>query len=119
MAGFVSGTLAWGTYTSLNYQILLYLSSRVVVGLWKRAGIAWTQQQQQQGTTTTANHQKNMPTTITSRWLYRFGAGLIWGLSMILFEECPHVLHPSLRKSMDEIFRRPIPSSQSIQLQSS
>ena len=30
---------------------------------------------------------------------------VVWGLVMVLFEESPHVLHRSLKSSMDEIYR--------------
>lgn len=36
---------------------------------------------------------------------YPFGAAAVWGLVMALFETYPHVLHPSLKRSMDEIYR--------------
>ena len=32
-------------------------------------------------------------------------ASLLWAIVMVLFEESPDVLHPSLKKSMDEIYR--------------
>jgi hypothetical protein len=38
--------------------------------------------------------------------LYPFSAALVWGTVMALFEESPHVLHPSLKMSMDEIYRQ-------------
>ncbi|KAL7572009.1 hypothetical protein ACA910_001664 [Epithemia clementina (nom. ined.)] len=113
LAGMVSGSLVWGTYTPLNYQILLYLASRVTVGLWKlwwssvlQSNIHERNSNDDQSTTTKARPTKISSFRQSSSLVYRFSAGLIWGLSMILFEECPQVLHPSLRKSMDEIFRR-------------
>lgn len=36
---------------------------------------------------------------------YPLAAAGIWGTVMMLFEEYPGVLHPSLRRSMDEIYR--------------
>lgn len=36
---------------------------------------------------------------------YPLGAAAVWGIVMALFEACPHVLHPSLKRSMDEIYR--------------
>jgi hypothetical protein len=32
-------------------------------------------------------------------------SALMWGLAMMLYEESPHVLNPSLKSSMDEIYR--------------
>ena len=38
-AGAIGGYLIWGRYSSVNYQVVLYLASRVLVGLWKRYGV--------------------------------------------------------------------------------
>jgi hypothetical protein len=32
-------------------------------------------------------------------------SALLWGVAMMLYEESPHVLNPSLKSSMDEIYR--------------
>jgi peroxisomal membrane protein 4 len=42
---------------------------------------------------------------------YPLFAAAVWGLVMMLFEERPDVLHPSLKKSMDEIYRYKIQQS--------
>ena len=73
----------------MNYQVVLYLASRVIVGLWKRT----------------------VPTDATGAFvanhprLYPVAAAAVWGVVMMLFEDSPNVLHPSLKKSMDEIYR--------------
>ena len=85
IAGGVGGYFVWGRYNSLNQQILLYLTSRVLVGLWKRM--------RQQSSSDTRNSN------------FSFLAALTWAFVMALFEESPDVLHPSLKKSMDEIYR--------------
>lgn len=85
-AGAIGGYLIWGRYSSVNYQVVLYLASRVLVGLWKRYGVG--------------HEHPN---------LYRFAAAAVWGVVMMLFEECPEVLHPSLKSSMDEIYRFGLP----------
>lgn len=36
---------------------------------------------------------------------YPWAAAGIWGTVMMLFEEYPGMLHPSLKRSMDEIYR--------------
>jgi hypothetical protein len=38
------------------------------------------------------------------RTTYRIAASLVWALVMYLWENAPDDLHPSLRKSMDEIY---------------
>jgi hypothetical protein len=92
VAGAVGGYFVWGRYSSVNYQIVLYLTSRVLVGLWKRH---WLR-----------NHTSTdlLPEALTKR-SYAIGAATVWGLVMFLFESHPEVLHPSLKNSMDEIYR--------------
>lgn len=91
LAGAVGGYIIWGRYSSVNYQLILYLASRILVGCFQLArekGIrpfSW----------------KRLSFTNS----YPYGAALIWGTVMMLFEEYPNVLHPSLRRSMDEIYR--------------
>lgn len=85
LAGSVGGYIIWGRYSSVNYQILLYLVSRVLVGLWKRSKI-------------------RLPDAL-DRQSFRLGSALVWGLVMYLFEDSPEVLHPSLKRSMEEIYR--------------
>jgi hypothetical protein len=85
LAGAVGGYIVWGRYSAVNYQILLYLSSRVIVALGKR--------------TLFKGERKPHP------WLYSMFAAAVWGLAVALFEESPDVLHPSLKSSMDEIYR--------------
>jgi len=52
-------------------------------------------------------HQEHQlrPSTKTQDQSYPWLVAVIWGLSMVLFEESPHLLHKSLRSSMDEIYR--------------
>ena len=88
VAGAVGGYLVWGRYSGVNYQIVLYLTSRVLVGLAKHLQEAY------------------LPSdAIPFHQSYPLFAAAIWGLVMMLFEEHPDVLHPSLKKSMDEIYR--------------
>ena len=91
LAGAVGGYIVWGRYSGVNYQLILYLTSRILVGcviLASEKGIppfSW----------------KRLSFTNTYPW----AAAGIWGTVMMLFEEYPSVLHPSLRRSMDEIYR--------------
>lgn len=79
VGGMIGGYFCWGDYTTVNNQMLLYLSSRVLLATWKRL-----------------THIR-VPFPIV--------AALIWGAVMCLFEDDPDVLHPSLKASMDEIYR--------------
>ena len=91
IAGALGGAAVWGRYSSINYQINLYLAVRILVG-----GL-------------TLARERGVPpfnwTGLTFNRSYRVTAAAVWGIVMLFFEECPHVLHPSLRKSMDEIYR--------------
>jgi hypothetical protein len=71
----------------------LYLTSRVLIGLAKRA---WEKVHgKPHHHSNVLQHPKTFPLI----------AATVWGLVMVLFEESPHVLHRSLRQSMDEIYR--------------
>lgn len=91
VAGAVGGYIVWGRYSSINYQLVLYLASRVIVGCMKLA------------------RKKGVPPfawkSSTFKNTYPWAAAGIWGTVMMLFETCPDTLHPSLRRSMDEIYR--------------
>jgi len=91
LAGSVGGYLVWGNYSSINYQLLLYLASRIIIGCIKLA------------------RKKGVPPFswkgLTFNKTYPWAAAGIWGTVMMLFEEYPDVLHPSLKRSMDEIYR--------------
>lgn len=91
IAGAIGGYMVWGKYSSINYQIVLYLTSRILTGLVSLA------------------REKQVP---PFRWklfhfrnVYPIQAAVVWGTVMALFETYPHVLHPSLKKSMDEVYR--------------
>lgn len=96
LAGAVGGYVVWGKYSSVNHQIVLYLTSRILIGLSKRC---W---------------EKFSP--IAYRGIlqhpktYSLLSAAVWGVVMVLFEETPHVLHRSLKASMDEIYRYQISS---------
>jgi hypothetical protein len=87
LGGFVGGYWIWGRYSSVNSQIVLYLTGRVLTGLWKRVGV-----------------ERHIPESLREK-TYSIVAAIVWSLVMFLFEECPEVLHPSLKSSMDEIYR--------------
>lgn len=91
IAGAVGGYLIWGRYNSLNYQVLLYLTSRVIVGL---ASLA-----REKGIPPFGWDMMKFPN------VYPLKAAAVWATVMVMFETYPHVLHPSLKHSMDEIYR--------------
>jgi len=101
LAGGIGGYLVWGRYSSINSQIVMYLVSRVLLGLYKRlaelrlaqAGIAVT------------DDSISRAISASNTNSYPFVAALTWACVMALFEETPHVLQRSLRQSMDDIYR--------------
>ena len=96
IAGAVGGYFVWGRYSSLNQQIVLYLTSRVLVGLWKRLLKPGAHASSDNGSLTEASNNNKT---------FSMVAALVWAIVMALWEESPDVLHPSLTKSMDEIYR--------------
>lgn len=91
IAGAIGGYTIWGKDSAVNYQIVLYLASRVIVGcmgLAREKGI--------QPFSCSKLHFRNA---------FPLFSAAIWSAVMFLFEEHPHVLHPSLKKSMDDIYR--------------
>eukprot|EP00978_Attheya_sp_CCMP212_P003300 scaffold6819_cov51-Attheya_sp.AAC.6 len=89
IAGALGGYCIWGRYSSVNYQIVLYLTSRVAVGGIRLAS--------QRGVKPFSN--------ISFRQCYPILSATVWGLVMMLFEEHPEVLQPSLKSSMESIYR--------------
>jgi peroxisomal membrane protein 4 len=87
IAGAIGGYFVWGRFNKVNTQINLYLLSRVVIALGKRYGV-------------NIEHSKGR---------YHWFAAILWGIVMHLFEEQPEVLHLSLEKSMEEIYRYTLP----------
>ena len=91
LAGATGGYIVWGRYSGVNYQLVLYLVSRILVGCVKLAS------------------EKGIPPfswkRLTFSKTYPWAAAGVWGVVMMLFEEYPEALHPSLRRSMDEIYR--------------
>jgi len=91
IAGASGGYIVWGRYSSVNYQILLYLSSRVLIGIMSLA------------------REKQIPPFCWDRCnfedIYPLKAAVTWGVVMYLFEKYPYVLHSSLKRSMDEVYR--------------
>jgi len=106
LAGAVGGYIVWGRYSAVNYQIVLYLASRILVGLAKRG---WEHVYQRPGHFDGDNKNNTLNPGASSilqhPQTYSLVAATVWGIVMLLFEDSPHVLHRSLKKSMDEIYR--------------
>lgn len=91
IAGAIGGYLIWGRYSSINNQIVLYLIPRII-----------------EAVVLLAREKKISP----FHWklfnfdnVYPIKATIVWAIVMALFESNPHVLHPSLEQSMNEIYR--------------
>mmetsp|Transcript_14580 Transcript_14580/g.21377 ORF Transcript_14580/g.21377 Transcript_14580/m.21377 type:complete len:294 (+) Transcript_14580:116-997(+) len=101
LAGLIGGYTIWGNPSSINYQIVLYLLSRILMGSLSLAKEKYI------------THNKAIPIAFFKRLkscttfdkMYPLLAAGVWAIVMVLFEEYPHVLHPSLRRSMDEIYK--------------
>lgn len=89
LAGGLGGYLVWAKYSHLNYQIVLYLLSRVIVACAKLIA--------KQGVQPFA--------AIPFERAYPYMATIVWALVMYLYEVHPGTLHPSLLTSMHEIYR--------------
>jgi peroxisomal membrane protein 4 len=99
VAGVIGGYFIWGRYTSINYQIVLYLTSRVLVALFQRLI------KQQERPLSSSAEIAIMKSNFWRDRMYSIGAASVWGIVMYLFEDSPQMLHPSLKTSMDEIYR--------------
>jgi len=88
-AAFV-GHWVWGRYSSVNYQIVLYLFGRVVVALCKVAA--------EKGIQPAAS--------LDFETVYPWLASGIWGLVLWLYEYYPHTLQASLFGSMDFLYHQ-------------
>eukprot|EP00577_Skeletonema_sp_RCC1716_P022693 CAMPEP_0113410606 /NCGR_PEP_ID=MMETSP0013_2-20120614/21788_1 /TAXON_ID=2843 ORGANISM="Skeletonema costatum, Strain 1716" /NCGR_SAMPLE_ID=MMETSP0013_2 /ASSEMBLY_ACC=CAM_ASM_000158 /LENGTH=236 /DNA_ID=CAMNT_0000296837 /DNA_START=377 /DNA_END=1084 /DNA_ORIENTATION=+ /assembly_acc=CAM_ASM_000158 len=73
LAGAVGGYIVWGRYSSVNYQLILYLASRILVGCIKLA--------REKGIRPFSWKKLKFANS------YPYGAAVIWGTVMMLFEE--------------------------------
>ena len=91
IAGAIGGYLIWGRYSSINNQIVLYLIPRIIEAM-----------------ILLAREKKISPfhwSLFNFENVYPMKASIVWAIVMALFESNPHVLHPSLEQSMNEIYR--------------
>mmetsp|Transcript_71566 Transcript_71566/g.202181 ORF Transcript_71566/g.202181 Transcript_71566/m.202181 type:complete len:259 (+) Transcript_71566:72-848(+) len=89
LAGALGGYLVWGNYSSVNYQISLYVLSRVLISSMKLA----------------AQKQLKPFKHFSFEQVYPVGAAAVWAAVMYLWEQHPALLQPSLRTSMDFLYR--------------
>jgi peroxisomal membrane protein 4 len=83
IAGGISGFTMFGKKTPVNYQLSLYLLSRITVGIID-----------------TVSKRKGK-----SLNLYPWLTAICWGLVMFLFEDDPSTLQASLKTSMDFLYK--------------
>jgi len=88
LAGALVGHFVWGRYSSVNSQIVMYLTSRVLMGLAKVASAkgVWGARD------------------LSFETVYPWWASITWGLVMWLFEYYPADLQASLTGSMDFLY---------------
>lgn len=84
VSGGTFGFLVFGNKTNVNYQIILYILSRVIVGSAQNFA------------------EKGFLPNIT---VYPFLAGIVWSLVMFLFEDDPTILQNSLASSMQFLYK--------------
>ncbi|KAI9906429.1 hypothetical protein PsorP6_003141 [Peronosclerospora sorghi] len=88
VAGGVGGYLVWGRYSGLNFQIVMYLMSRVLISVVRVLAA--------KGIQPFAQYRFNQ--------VYPFLGILSWASVMWLYENEPTTLHPSLLKSMQFLY---------------
>lgn len=93
IAGVVFGTLIFGKKTGVNNQIVLYLLSRVVIGL---ATLLYTK---------ISKISEGHFDFIEKGYGYYLLAAMCWGTVMWLFEKHKTLLQPSLSQSMEFLYK--------------
>jgi peroxisomal membrane protein 4 len=88
VAGGIGGYLVWGRYSSVNFQIIMYLMSRALISLVRVLA--------KKGCQPFAQHH--------FKHVYPLLATVVWAGAMWLYENEPATLHPSLLKSMQFLY---------------
>ncbi len=83
-----SGYLIWGNYNSVNFQIVMYLLSRIIIASVRLV----------------ASRGVRPFSLVTFDKAYPMLAAGTWAVVMWLFENHPKTLHPSLAGSMDFLY---------------
>lgn len=89
VAGGLGGYLVWGRYSGVNYQVTLYVLSRVVISLLRLC----------------AKRGLEPFRRVNFQRMYPYGTAAVWASVMYLWECHPELVQPSMRKSMDFIYR--------------
>ena len=95
LAGMLCGYIVWREKTPVNYQIVLYLFSRITIAL-----INMLYKKYKEGQTGHAEQrfEKNV--------VYPLFAALVWGIVMWIFEVDKHSLQASLTSSMEFLYKK-------------
>lgn len=88
LAGAVGGYLVWANYTSVNYQIVMYLLSRILIG----------------GIKILSAQDIEPFSKYEFKKVYPWLATVVWAIVLWMFEFHPKALHPSLESSMDFLY---------------
>lgn len=88
LAAALVGHFVWGRYSSVNFQIVMYLMSRVIIALCKVAA------------------EKNVQPFASFEFdtVYPYLASGVWGTVMWLYEYKPEAMQASLFSSMDFLY---------------
>ena len=88
VAGGIGGYVVWGRYSGVNFQIVMYLMSRVLISLVRLLAA------------------KGYQPFVQYRFkrAYPVLATVVWASVMWLYESEPQTLHPSLLKSMQFLY---------------
>lgn len=89
VAGGLGGYLVWGRYNGVNYQITLYVLSRVVISALRLC----------------AKSGANPWNRVSFEDAYPYGSAVCWGAVMYLWEFHPELVQSSMKRSMDFIYR--------------
>nr|CCA15730.1 conserved hypothetical protein [Albugo laibachii Nc14] len=98
LAGFLGGYFAWGKYTSVNNQVVMYLLARNIYACFRLLAAR-----------DIAPFNK-----FSLKTHFPLISSISWAMAMWLFESDESVLQESLKRSMDFIYRESSQSSQRI-----
>jgi len=105
IAGFVVGGLVFGPKTPINYQINLYLFSRIMTALVEMGyNKMFPNEGEGEVGNNNNNNRGNNNADNTRKYAFRVLAGVVWGLVMWLFYVDQSVLQDSLASSMRHLY---------------
>jgi len=107
VAGLIGGYFVWGNYSNINYQIVLYLTSRISVAIAKLIFLRFFIGNNNNNI---INNNDNININNieidenVSSQTYPIFAAIVWGLVMWLFRWERETLQPSLQSSMEYLY---------------